>query len=36
MDINNIKKLAYLGYSIIPCSKNKTPIGSRKKYQTEH
>ena len=36
MDINNIKTLAYLGFSIIPCSKNKAPIGSWKKYQTEH
>jgi hypothetical protein len=33
MDKNKLKLLAQQGYSIIPCSETKVPIGSWKKYQ---
>jgi len=29
-----LKKLASIGYSIIPCDDEKVPIGKWKKYQT--
>lgn len=35
MKIEKLKLLAKLGYSIIPCSETKTPIGAWKKYQTQ-
>lgn len=34
MEIHYLKKLAELGFSIIPCAENKAPIGAWKKYQT--
>ena len=33
MDKNKLKLLAKQGYSIIPCSESKVPIGQWKKYQ---
>ena len=34
MEKLKLKYLSDLGYSIIPCNSDKTPIGSWKKYQT--
>lgn len=35
MEVHYLKKLAELGFSIIPCKENKAPDGAWKKYQTE-
>lgn len=35
MELHYLKKLAENGFSIIPCTENKAPIGAWKKYQTE-
>lgn len=36
MDISYLKKLAQLGYSIIPVREDKRPIGEWKEYQSRH
>ena len=35
MVIEKLKKLAQLGFSVIPCSENKVPVGSWKEYQSK-
>ena len=35
MNKEKLKYLSHLGFSIIPCSETKAPIGAWKKYQTE-
>ena len=35
MEKHYLKKLAEIGFSIIPCNETKAPLGAWKKYQTE-